>query len=231
MTSSDARGIDSDWSGPSGAPTELVIFDCDGVLVDSEIVSNEVLAEVITEQGWSLTLQETLARFKGLAIDDIWQIVADRLGRPISEPANRDFRARQLVALSARVQAVPGARELLCSLSIPYCVASNGPPEKMQATLGGTGLLSLLEGRLFSRTEVARPKPYPDLFLHAASMMGVLPRTTLVVEDSPLGVHAALKAGMRVVGFAGTATADASALQQAGAEHVVLHIRDVARFL
>lgn len=213
------------------SPTRLVIFDCDGVLVDSETICNEVLAEVVTELGWPMTLEEALDRFKGLAIGDIWARVGEQRGSPISDEENVRFRTRQLAALRARVRAVPGIVELLDSLAVPCCVASNGPPEKMEATLGATGLLPRFAGRMFSVTEVARPKPHPDLFLHAAERMSEPPDTTLVVEDSPMGVRAALSAGMRVVGFAGTITADADVLRRAGARSVITDIRDVGRFL
>lgn len=218
-------------SAPLTRRTRLVIFDCDGVLVDSEVISNEVLAEVVTELGWPQTLDDALRRFKGLAMPDIWQIVAAELGTLIPEAVDRDFRRRQLHALRTRVQPVPGIRELLADLPVPFCVASNGPPEKMEATLGSTGLLPWFEGRLFSRMEVSRPKPFPDLFLHAARCMNAPPTRTLVVEDSPLGVRAARTAGMRVLGFVGTVTADSAELLDAGAECVLEDVREVAHFL
>jgi HAD superfamily hydrolase (TIGR01509 family) len=210
---------------------QLVIFDCDGVLVDSEIVGNAVLAEVITEQGWTLSLQETLRRFKGRSMVEIWQEVGARVGRPITDAIDRDFRARQLRALGAQVKAVQGAEALLDALPVPCCVASNGPHEKMQTTLGATGLLSRFEGRRFSRVDVPRPKPHPDLFLHAAQRMGADAAACLVVEDSTLGIEAAHRAGMRAVGFAGTVTADASALHAAGAEQVLLELGELLPLL
>jgi HAD superfamily hydrolase (TIGR01509 family) len=207
--------------------TALVIFDCDGVLVDSEIVSNEILGQVIAELGWPMTLEETIARFKGRSMTEIWAEVSERVGIEITPEIDRRFRSRQLEALAARVDPIPGVRALLDSLSVPYCVASNGPHEKMRTTLGATGLLELFEGRMFSRTEVPRAKPHPDLFLHAADSMGASAAGCVVVEDSPLGIQAALRAGMRAVGFAGTATADAEALEKAGAERVVRTIGEV----
>jgi HAD superfamily hydrolase (TIGR01509 family) len=212
-------------------PTQLVIFDCDGVLVDSEVICNRVLAQVVSELGWPQTVEESLERFKGLAMSDIWDAVGRHVGRTVSEDVNRDFRVRQLAALRESVQAVEGAREAIESLQVAYCVASNGPPEKMEATLGTTGLMPLFEGRMFSRVDVARPKPHPDLFLHAARSMAVEPAATLVVEDSPLGIEAARSAGMRALGFAGTEAADATALSEAGAEDVIEELRHVRRFL
>ena len=211
--------------------TELVVFDCDGVLVDSEVISNTVLAEFISDLGWAVDLEDALARFKGLAMTDIWAIVANAIGRPVTAEIDRAFRERQLIALKAGVKAVPGVSDLVATLEISYCVASNGPPEKMATTLEAAGLLRWFEGRMFSRIEVARPKPYPDLFLHAAARMRRRPDQTVVIEDSPLGIEAALRAGMRAIGFAGTLTADASALSRAGPERVLMDIRELANWL
>lgn len=201
--------------------TALVIFDCDGVLVDSELAGNRVLRDVIAEQGWELTLQETLHRFKGRSMADVWHEVGEQVGREVSPAVYDDFRSRQFEVLRREVKCVPGIETLLQSLQAPYCVASNGPHAKMRATLGATGLLPHFEGRIFSRMDVARPKPHPDLFLHAASTLGASPACCVVVEDSPLGIEAARAAGMRAIGFAGTATADAPALEAAGAETVL----------
>lgn len=206
---------------------ELVIFDCDGVLVDSEVVSNEVLADVVTELGWTMGLDEAIRLFKGRAMTDIWKDVEARLGIRITGAIDARFRARQLAALAERVGAVEGVREALDALPVPFCVASNGPYEKMRTTLGATGLLPRFEGRLFSRVDVERGKPHPDLFLHAARTLCVAPDRCVVVEDSPLGIEAARRAGMRAIGFAGTRTADASALGSAGAEAVILEMSEL----
>jgi len=214
-----------------GVPTELVIFDCDGVLVDSEVPSNQVLRDVVAELGWPLTLGETMERFKGWALSDIWSEVEARLGVTVTPEVERSFRARQLELLAARVQPVDGVRETLQALSVPCCVASNGPHEKMHVTLGATGLLAHFEGRLFSRLDVSRGKPHPDLFLHAAHALGTLPERCLVVEDSPLGIEAAHRAGMSAVGFAGTSTADARALAEAGAGRVMRHMTELLSVL
>ncbi len=209
----------------------LVIFDCDGVLVDTGSVDTRVLSEVVTEAGWPMSPAEVNRRFKGMASVKIWEQVAVRLARALRPDIEESFRERQLVALEGEVRPVAGVEALLDAFPILYCVASNGPHRKMEATLGATGLLDRFEGRVFSRTEVARPKPAPDLFLHVASVMNAAPGACLVVEDSPLGIEAARAASMRSLGFAGTRTADADALAAAGADGVIQRIGDVLNWL
>lgn len=208
-------------------PAELVIFDCDGVLVDSEVVSNEVLGEVLGELGWVVGLEEAIARFKGRAMTEIWQEAERHLGIQVTREIDSGFRSRQLAALAARVGCVEGVREVLDALPIPFCVASNGPHEKMRITLGATGLLGSFEGRMFSRVDVRRGKPHPDLFLHTAHTLGVRPERCWVVEDSPLGIEAARRAGMRAIGFAGGSTGDAESLAKAGAAPVLLKMSEL----
>ncbi len=209
----------------------LIIFDCDGVLVDTGSVDTRVLSEIVTEAGWPMSPAEVNSRFKGMASVHIWEQVAAKLGQPLRPDMEERFRERQLLALEGEVQPVAGVGALLDALPIPYCVASNGPHRKMQATLGATALLDRFQGRVFSRTEVPRPKPAPDLFLHAARVMNAAPDACLVVEDSPLGIEAARLATMLPLGFAGTRTADADALAAAGAEGVIERIGDVLNWL
>ena len=130
----------------------LVIFDCDGVLVDTGSVDTRVLSEIVTAAGWPMSPAEVNRRFKGMASVKIWAQVAAELGRPLRPDIEEQFRQRQLLALEGEVQLVAGVEALLDALPIPYCVASNGPHRKMEATLGATGLLRRFEGRVFSRT-------------------------------------------------------------------------------
>jgi HAD superfamily hydrolase (TIGR01509 family) len=196
-------------------PFDLIIFDCDGVLVDSEPVSNAVFADMLREIGLDLTLEEMFAEFVGLSMESCMEKVGLRLGRPPPE----DFAARvheaELSALAERVKPVRGVTHVLDALPIPCCVASSGTHDKMNLTLSTTGLLERFHGRLFSATEVPRGKPHPDVFLHAAKQMGVDPVRTAVVEDSPAGVTAGIAAGMTVFGYA--AMMDAQRLRAAGA--------------
>lgn len=210
---------------------KLVIFDCDGVLIDSETISNEVLAVVVTELGWPVTVAESLEQFKGRSMPDVWSKVADEVGPIDSAAVDRDFRSRQLAALKIQVKAVPGVHETLAALRLPYCVASNGPHEKMRVTLGAAGLWALFDGRIYSRVDVPRAKPFPDLFLHAADAQGVAPADCVVVEDSPLGIEAALRAGMTPIGFAGTPTASAAKLRAAGAKTVLDELQELLPLL
>ena len=180
-----------------------VIFDCDGVLVDSEPISNGVLAGMLTELGLPTTAEESMAAHLGRAWPSVAEIIEERLGRPLDE----DFRPRyvegMLAAFERELEPVPGIAEALDAIDNPSCVASSGTHEKMRMTLAHTGLLERFEGRLFSATEVASGKPAPDLFLYAAERMGWAPADCVVVEDSAAGVEAARAAGMRALGYAG----------------------------
>ena len=185
-------------------PDQLVIFDCDGVLVDSEPITNRVFAQMLGELGIPITLEDMYERFVGQSMAKCCELIAGMLGRPVPEGFVEEYRARSDEALDSDLKAVPGieaALDELDSIGVPYCVASNGTQEKMRTTLGITGLLARFEGKLFSVTDVVRGKPAPDLFLHAAGSYGVTPSSCCVVEDTPTGVAAALAAGMIVYGY------------------------------
>ncbi len=185
-------------------PPELIIFDCDGVLVDSETIANAVMADEITALGWAVTTDYCLEHFKGSHLDTVMATIESKIGRSLPENWLPDLRARTDVAFRKDLQPVPGIYELLNLLAergIPFCVASQGPHEKMAVTLDVTGLKPRFEGRIFSAYEVERGKPHPDLFLHAARSMGQEAIRCIVVEDSPLGVQGAVAAGMRVFGY------------------------------
>ncbi len=184
---------------------ELIVFDCDGVLVDSEPIANRVMAEAITALGWPLTTADCIARFKGHHFDTVIAVIEDRLGRPVPKNWLPDLRAATDAAFARELKPVPGvisALDAVAASGTAICVASQGPLEKMAVSLAVTGLRARFEGRIFSAYQVARGKPHPDLFLFAAESMGVLPQACIVIEDSPLGVTAAKAAGMAVLGFA-----------------------------
>jgi HAD superfamily hydrolase (TIGR01509 family) len=195
---------------------ELVIFDCDGVLVDSEPIANRVLAQALTEIGLETTLESSMRDYMGRSWTACVEIFQTRLRRPLPPAFEPDFWKRLDEAFRAELRPVPGIHEALARIPTPTCVASSGRIDKMRLTLGQAGLWDRFEGRIFSAADVARAKPFPDLFLHAASRMGAAPATCAVVEDSPRGVEAGVAAGMRVLGFA--ARTDAAALAAAGAE-------------
>jgi HAD superfamily hydrolase (TIGR01509 family) len=182
-------------------PIELVIFDCDGVLVDSELITNRVFAAMLAQLGLALTPEFIFDKFVGRSMSYCWSQVEGLLGRPVPDELQREYQLRVNTALAAEVRAVRGVEGVLDSMRVPYCVASSGNHEKMATTLGATGLLPRFRNRIFSATQVARGKPAPDIFLYAAGSCGVDPSACAVVEDSPAGVEAGVAAGMWVYGY------------------------------
>lgn len=180
----------------------LVILDCDGVLVDSEPLSNRALSEALTAAGLPMTPEETTDAFLGRSWMSVEEILRRRFGA-IPDDLQADYRRRMAEAFRTELRPVPGVEAALDAIPHATCVASSGPHEKMRLTLGLTGLWDRFEGRIHSAWDVARGKPAPDLFLHAAAAMGFAPGDCVVVEDSPVGVQAARAAGMRALGYAG----------------------------
>ncbi|HKE50376.1 MAG TPA: HAD family hydrolase [Actinomycetes bacterium] len=187
--------------------TELVIFDCDGVLVDSEHISVRLEVTLLAELGWELTEAEIAERFLGRTDQYMIEQIEAHIGRklPAGWPEETALRYRE--ALATALRPVDGVVEALDRIDTQTCVASSGSHDKMAFTLGLTGLYPRFEGRIFSSSEVANGKPAPDLFLHAARQLGVEPARCVVVEDSRAGVAAARNAGMRAFGYAGGLTA------------------------
>ncbi|MEE1821727.1 HAD family hydrolase [Streptomyces sp. BE20] len=194
-------------SAPSPDPIRLVIFDCDGVLVDSERIAARVQVALGAELGWPLAEADVVERFIGRSQAAIHEQIAARLGEETAGAWWEAFVRRHAEEVDAGLTAVDGLPEALDAITLPTCVASSGSHEKMAHTLGRTGLHHRFAGRIFSATEVARGKPAPDLFLYAAQRMGVPPSACVVVEDSEPGVRAARAAGMRAFGYAGGLTA------------------------
>jgi HAD superfamily hydrolase (TIGR01509 family) len=182
---------------------ELIIFDCDGILVDSEPLSNRIFAETLQEFGFDADYDWCVGNLVGLSLATCFELIEDRFGKPVPEDFEAELRHRSYEGYRRNLEAVPGVRGVVESLEVPYCVASSGPPEKMRITLGATQLWPLFEGRVFSATEVSRGKPHPDLFLHAARQMAADPTYCAVIEDSPYGVQAATAAGMTPFGYIG----------------------------
>jgi HAD superfamily hydrolase (TIGR01509 family) len=200
----------------------LVIFDCDGVLVDSESISNGVLAEMLTEEGLPTSLAEARHDYQGLLLDEVRTRAEDKLGRRLPEDWLGRYERRRAEVFRAELRPVPGAAQAVKAVGaagLAACVASQGKLSKTRMSLELTGLRDLFaDGHLFSAEQVPRGKPHPDLFLHAARAMGVDPVRCVVVEDTPSGITAALAAGMRAIGYA--ADSDEPALRRAGAEIV-----------
>jgi HAD superfamily hydrolase (TIGR01509 family) len=190
-------------------PVELVIFDCDGVLVDSERLAVQVDVRLLASLGWELTEAEVVERFVGVSDATMKRKIEEHLGRSLPDDWDAHFAQAYRDAFADELVVVEGILDALDAIearSLPTCVASSGSHEKMHFTLGLTGLYERFDGRIFSADEVARGKPAPDLFLHAAEQMGAAPETCVVVEDSRFGVEAAVAAGMRVLGYVGGLT-------------------------
>jgi len=199
-------------------PVDLVIFDCDGVLVDSELPANQAFCDALRAEGLGVDLSDVVRLLKGLSLRSCGDVIRREFGLDLSAAFFDQLQERTYQRFRQELRAVPGVGEAMQALSVPYCVASSGTIEKMHFTLGLTDLLRFVDGRLFSASEVPRGKPHPDLFLYAAEAMAVQPSRCVVVEDSRPGVLAAQAAGMHVLGFAGTDLADARELADAGAQ-------------
>jgi HAD superfamily hydrolase (TIGR01509 family) len=208
---------------------ELIIFDCDGVLVDSERIANTAFAEVLNELGLSLTLEDMFDIFVGHSSSQCMQIVEEMLGRKPPPELETQYKQRINSALKQQVQAVRGVEDVIKSLTIPYCVASSGNHEKMRTTLTATNLFPYFEHKLYSVTEVQRGKPYPDVYLYAAQQMGVAPAKCVVVEDTPIGVQGGRAAGMTVFGYAELMKADR--LIEAGAHRTFDRMEMLPQFI
>jgi HAD superfamily hydrolase (TIGR01509 family) len=209
---------------------DLVIFDCDGVLIDSELLSIRADRQCLAECGIDLSVEEILERYTGISFAGM---VADLEARHGPLPADFADRHRRLLwpLFEQELQAIPGVTEILDSLACWVCVASSGRPDRLKHALSLVGLYDRFHPYIFSATEVPRGKPAPDLFLHAAERVGVAPARCAVVEDSVPGVTAAVAAGMTVIGFVGAShcrRSDAARLADHGAAAV---IDDMAQLL
>lgn len=212
----------------------LVIFDCDGVLVDSEVLVARVEVELLGGLGVHLTADQVLAEFVGLSEADMhgqierrWQVVL-----PPEFVALK--RQRIAAAIESELEAVPGIEKVVDGVMVKRCVASSSAPDRIRRSLTRVRLIELFDGNLFSATMVERGKPAPDLFLHAAATMGVEPGRCVVIEDSPLGVRAAVAAAMRVIGFVGGSHCRAEAaegLRAAGAGDIAADAGELAELL
>jgi HAD superfamily hydrolase (TIGR01509 family) len=198
---------------------DLVIFDCDGVLVDSEPLANRIFLEMLADIGLPMSPEEATKQFLGRTLVECGRIVGERLGRPAPVDLLEDFQSRLIASFETELRPIPGISQVLDildqELAIPYCVASSGTHAKMRVSLGVTGLWPRLDGRVFSSTDVSRGKPFPDLFLHAARTLGAEPHRCAVIEDSSLGARGGVAAGMHVFGFA--AATDPTLLREVGA--------------
>ena len=181
---------------------EAIIFDCDGTLVDSEPITNDVLVEYAGEFGLAMSGEEAFGLFVGRDMPGIVTVLESRLGRKLPDHFCDEFRSRQAVALRDKLKAIDGAHEMLDAMTKRFCVASNAPQEKIQINLSVTGLdAHFIPDLTFSAYDIQVWKPEPDLFLHAADKMKSTPASCVVIEDSPAGIEAGLAAGMQVIGY------------------------------
>ncbi|MDE2575455.1 MAG: HAD-IA family hydrolase [Rhodospirillales bacterium] len=196
----------------------LVIFDCDGVLVDSEPVANRVVAGALSEQGWAMTPPEADRLFLGMTLTDMVPMIEERLGRRLPAGWKDGLMAELIAALGREATPIPGAVEALHALSgwgVPWRVASNSSHEEMRAKFARIGVAELVAGRVHSHRDVVRGKPAPDLFLAAAARQGVAPEGCVVIEDSRPGARAAAAAGMACLAY--VPRGDGAALRAEGA--------------
>ena len=196
---------------------DLVIFDCDGVLIDSEPIANAVFSRMLATVGIAMSPSDVMRTFVGRSRDTCIEMAGRMRGEALPADFGQKWDDAFHAVLEREVKPVEGIPQLLRSLKIPYCVASNGEPTHMEKGLTAAGLMPLVRGRLFSARLVAHPKPAPDIYLHAAQAMGAQPSRCAVVEDTPTGVKAAIAAGMTVFGYVGGPQSDAATLRELGA--------------
>jgi HAD superfamily hydrolase (TIGR01509 family) len=213
-------------------PPELIIFDCDGVLIDSEGVANALIARELTTLGWEMTMRESMELFLGMSISDMQPLIETRLGRKLPPSWRPELAEKLVLALGKEAELISGAREMLervSELGIPWRVASNSSDQEMTVKFARTGLSALVGGKTHSAASViakgGRPKPAPDVFLAAAAAQQIPPKSCLVLEDSALGVTGAVAAGMTCYGFA--QHGDGAHLRAAGAVGILRDLHDL----
>ncbi len=216
---------------------DAVLFDCDGVLVDSEPITHRVLRDLLAETGWEMTHEECMGIFLGKAVRAETARIEAHTGRPLTDAWMAEFYARRNVALAAELQAIPGAAEAVAAVRerLGGCIAcaSGADREKVELQLAKTGLAPLFAGQVFSGHEMPRTKPAPDVYLAAAAALGVPPARCLVVEDSATGVTAGVAAGATVVGYSpgGPGHDVAEALRAAGAQKIITRMDELPGLL
>jgi HAD superfamily hydrolase (TIGR01509 family) len=208
----------------------LLIFDCDGVLVDSEVIAHQTLLDVMIPLGFTMTLEESFSVFAGRSLKDTLMVIERQLGRALPDDILNQSRDLLFHRFRAGLKPIDGINDAIAALPYRRCVASSSAPDRLHLALEVSGLAPLFGEHVFSATQVARGKPAPDLFLFAARMMNAEPAHCIVIEDSTLGIEAGLAAGTQAVGFAGGGHATdalAQRLSAAGAHHVIRAMREL----
>jgi HAD superfamily hydrolase (TIGR01509 family) len=211
-------------------PIDLIIFDCDGVLVDSEVISCRAHALVLTRYGYPITADQVLRRFLGVSEREARQIVEAEIGRKLPEDVEAQINHETLRFYEGDLKAIAHVGDAIAAINLPKCVASSGTPDKIRHGLACAGLYEQLSPHIFSATQVKRGKPAPDLFLFAAEQMKAAPERCVVIEDSVPGVTGACAAGMTVLGFFGgshCAGEHEAMLRAAGAERTFADMREL----
>ena len=209
---------------------KLVIFDCDGVLIDSELIACTASAEALTAIGYEISCERVVERFTGMPTEVMYRIVESELGRTLPAGFDHHLKGMVLDKFRSELQAIDGAADVLASMETKKCVASSSNPAKLALGLIETGLFELLYPFVYSAALVERGKPHPDLFEYSANAMGVEPSDCLVVEDSVAGVTAARAAGMKSIGFVGGSHCPADQsdrLFEAGAVAVINNLKSL----
>lgn len=183
------------------AKYKCIIFDCDGVLVDSEVISNQILSDMANENGAHIDLKYAMTHFKGNSFRSCLNLIEELVGSSLPQTFEVEFRKRTFDAFKKEIQPIEGIENVLQQLRIPFCVASSGPENKIRLNLELTGLSNFFNDNVFSCFEIQKWKPEPDIFIHAAQTMGFKPEECVVIEDSLLGVEAANRGGFDVFGF------------------------------
>jgi HAD superfamily hydrolase (TIGR01509 family) len=218
-----------------GSRLRAIIFDFDGVLADSEVLSNTVIAEVVTELGVPTSLDDAYRIYMGKRLQEVIEAIERVTGRKLPADFADSYQQRTFGAFRARLKAVEGAREFLETWrGVPTCIASSSSPERLALSLDVLGMTDLFAGRVFSASNVARGKPHPDIFLHAAAQLGVAPADCIVIEDSVGGVIAGRAAGATVIGLTAAGHIQPghdARLRDAGADHVAASFAELDRII
>ncbi|RYX93143.1 MAG: HAD family phosphatase [Comamonadaceae bacterium] len=216
---------------------DAVLFDCDGVLVDSEPITNGVLRDMLEESGWTLTSAECMRLFVGKAVSDEKTMIEANTGKPLTADWMHRFRERRNQGIVERVKAIPGVLQAVAKIHVDYhgkiACASGADRFKVELQMGKCGLMPFFEGHIFSGHEMPRSKPFPDVYLAAATALGVDPTRCAVVEDTVTGAAAGVAAGATVFGYSPAEMGhDApEALRQAGVSHVFTRMADLPLLL
>ena len=208
-------------------PTDLIIFDCDGVLVDSEVISCRAHADVLSRHGYPITPEQVLKRFLGVSEREARLMVESEIGRKFPDDFESQFNAATLKFYAEDLQAIAHVGEAIAAIDLPKCVASSGTPEKIRRGLTCAGLYDQLAPHIFSASQVKRGKPAPDLFLFAAERMKAAPERCIVIEDSIPGVIGARAAGMIVLGFHGGSHCQAGHAEMLGSAGAAMTFDDM----